>query len=95
VELSVKFLTQRFLPDKAIDVLDEVGARVRLLRSSQTPPLPEGPAPIDERLVEEVVSLIARIPAKAVSTQQKDRLKNLKRDLRFTILDKTKRWTLS
>ena len=80
VELSAKHLTGRFLPDKAIDVIDEVGAKSRLARTSDE----EIPL-IDVLQIEEVISQIARIPARSVSTGQKTRLKNLGRDLKLLI----------
>ncbi len=83
VELSSKHLTDRFLPDKAIDVMDEVGARARLARKSDDP---EGvPVEIDTPQIEDVIAQIARIPARSVSTSQKARLKNMERDLKLTI----------
>jgi ATP-dependent Clp protease ATP-binding subunit ClpA len=75
VELSSKHLRDRFLPDKAIDVLDEAGARARL----------SGSKVIAAGAVEEVIAQIARIPARTVSSNQKERLRNLERDLNLTI----------
>ena len=76
VELSTKHLPDRHLPDKAIDVIDEAGARARLRGS--------GPQ-IDAHAIEEIIAQIARIPARSVSTNQKSRLKNLDRDLKLSI----------
>lgn len=96
VELSAKHLTDRFLPDKAIDVMDEVGAKARLARKEVAPdasgqgqedddaPIAP-PQKIDAYAIEEIIAQIARIPARSVSTSQKDRLKNLERDLKLTI----------
>jgi len=81
VELSAKHLMDRHLPDKAIDVIDEAGARARLKR----PPEQKHPSKIDQTLIEEIVAQIARIPARSVNSSQKDRLKNLERDLRIAI----------
>ena len=75
VELSSKHITERFLPDKAIDVIDEAGAKARLAKSSV----------IDEQAIEDIIAQIARIPPRSVSTSQKSRLKNLERDLKLTI----------
>jgi ATP-dependent Clp protease ATP-binding subunit ClpA len=75
VELSVRHLTDRFLPDKAIDLLDEAGARARLRKITT----------VDPELIEAVVARMARIPEKTVSRSQKDRLKNLERDLKLVI----------
>jgi ATP-dependent Clp protease ATP-binding subunit ClpA len=76
VELSARHLSDRFLPDKAIDLLDEVGARARLAG---------GPETLDVDAVEAVVAQIARIPERNVSSSQRDRLRNLERDLRLAI----------
>ncbi len=88
-ELSTKHLTDRFLPDKAIDVIDEAGAKARLRRSAQTKAKTDGgqlaPESLDTPEIEEIIAQIARIPARSVSTSQKDRLKNLERDLKLTI----------
>jgi ATP-dependent Clp protease ATP-binding subunit ClpA len=75
VELSVKHLTDRFLPDKAIDVIDEVGAKNRIARKKE----------VTAADVEEMIALMARIPAKNVSTTQKDRLHSLDKNLKITI----------
>ncbi len=79
VELSVKHIHDRFLPDKAIDVIDEAGARQKLLPES------ERKAVIDIAEVEYIVSKMARIPAKHVSVSDKNTLKNLERDLKMTV----------
>ncbi|MGK5083174.1 ATP-dependent Clp protease ATP-binding subunit ClpA [Bdellovibrionota bacterium FG-1] len=82
VELSSKHLTERFLPDKAIDVIDEAGAKARLRRGTTVSEVPEI---IDQAFIEEIIAQIARIPARSVSTGQKERLKNLERDLKLSI----------
>jgi ATP-dependent Clp protease ATP-binding subunit ClpA len=74
-ELASKHLVDRKLPDKAIDVMDEAGARARLKHQSM----------IDTAAIEEVIALMARIPARSVNTSQKTRLKNLDRDLKLSI----------
>jgi ATP-dependent Clp protease ATP-binding subunit ClpA len=84
VELSVKHLTDRFLPDKAIDVIDEVGAKLRIKRNQSA----DSEAAIVEVTaidVEEMVAQMARIPAKSVTTTQKDRLASLDKNLKLTI----------
>lgn len=86
VELSAKHITDRFLPDKAIDVIDEAGAKARLKR--KIPVEGEEAAPptvIDQNFIEEIIAQIARIPARSVSTSQKARLQNLDRDLKLAI----------
>jgi len=79
-ELADRYINERFLPDKAIDVIDEAGARTRLFERK------EGEIPvIDEQQVEEVVSFIARIPPKNVSASDVDALRNLERDLKLVV----------
>jgi ATP-dependent Clp protease ATP-binding subunit ClpA len=85
VELSVKHLTDRFLPDKAIDVIDEAGAKARLKRGLQTSASANLNLVLDSNAIEEVIAQMARIPARSVSTAQKTRLKNLKGDLKLSI----------
>jgi ATP-dependent Clp protease ATP-binding subunit ClpA len=82
VELAAKHLTDRFLPDKAVDVLDEVGARTRLKRKAGSESLPEV---IGRGEVEELISQMAKIPPKNVSRSQKSRLQSLDRDLKLVI----------
>ncbi len=79
VDLSVKHIADRLLPDKAIDVIDEAGARQRLL--------PEGVRKtlIDVEEVETIVAKMARIPAKQVSASDKDVLQHLERNLKMVI----------
>ncbi len=76
VELSAKYINDRKLPDKAIDVIDEVGASRMLL--------PEGKRrkTVTLRDVEEIVAKIARIPPKSVSADDKETLRNLERELK-------------
>jgi len=79
-ELADRYINERFLPDKAIDVIDEAGARTRLFDRK------EGEIPkIDVPQIEEVVSFIARIPPKNVSASDVDALKNLERDLKLVV----------
>ena len=80
--LSARYIQDRFLPDKAIDVMDEAGARTRL---SQTTKDDEAATVIDVPAIEEVVAKIARIPPKSVSKDDKDTLKNLERNLKHVI----------
>jgi ATP-dependent Clp protease ATP-binding subunit ClpA len=79
VELAAKYINDRKLPDKAIDVIDEVGASRMLL--------PEGKRrkTVTLRDVEEVVAKIARIPPKSVSADDKETLRNLERDLKAMV----------
>ncbi|HWL61322.1 MAG TPA: ATP-dependent Clp protease ATP-binding subunit ClpA [Steroidobacteraceae bacterium] len=78
-ELAARHINDRHLPDKAIDVIDEAGARQRLK------PAAERSGVVDVTQVEDVVARIARIPAKTVSTSDKEVLRNLERNLKLTI----------
>ena len=79
VDLSVKHIGDRLLPDKAIDVIDEAGARQRLMP-------PEGrKSLIDVEEIETIVAKMARIPAKQVSATDKDVLQHLDRNLKMVI----------
>ena len=79
VDLSVKHIADRLLPDKAIDVIDEAGARQRLLPESERLSL------IDVPEIEFIVARMARIPAKQVSASDKDVLRNLDRNLKMVV----------
>lgn len=79
VELAARHITDRHLPDKAIDVMDEAGARQRL-----KPPA-ERTGVVDVQQIEEVVARMARIPAKTVSTSDREVLRNLERNLKLVI----------
>ena len=79
VELSARHINDRHLPDKAIDVIDEAGARQRLLPDEQRKEL------LDEHDIEEIVAHMARIPAKQVSRSDRESLKNLERDLKLVV----------
>ncbi|HQQ36459.1 MAG TPA: AAA family ATPase, partial [Rugosibacter sp.] len=74
-ELSAKYINDRHLPDKAIDVIDEAGAAQRILPKSKQKKL------IGKTEIEEIVAKIARIPPKHVSSDDRSALKNLDRDL--------------
>lgn len=78
-ELSAKHINDRYLPDKAIDVVDEVGAATKLK------PAAERPDTITEHDVELVVAKMAKIPPKSVSKSDKERLQNLDADLQAVI----------
>jgi len=79
VDLSVKHIPDRLLPDKAIDVIDEAGARQRLL------PLDQRTGKVDVGEVEYIVAKMARIPAKQVSASDRDVLRNLERNLKMVV----------
>jgi ATP-dependent Clp protease ATP-binding subunit ClpA len=74
-ELAAKYINDRHLPDKAIDVLDESGAWVRVYGEETDPP--DGPRVVDKAVVERVVARIARIPEASVSSDERTRLKDL------------------
>lgn len=79
VELAAKHINDRFLPDKAIDVIDEAGAAVKLLPPSRRPKT------IQPKDIEVIVARMAKIPPRTVSISDKERLQNLDRDLRSVI----------
>ena len=84
VELSAKYIHDRKLPDKAIDVIDEVGAS-RMLQ-----PEHKRRKTVTLRDVEEIVAKIARIPPKSVSADDKETLRNLERDLKSMVFGQDK-----
>jgi ATP-dependent Clp protease ATP-binding subunit ClpA len=79
VDLSARHINDRHLPDKAIDVIDEAGARQRLLPDEERKVL------LDEHDIEQIVAAMARIPAKQVSHSDRDALRNLERDLKLVV----------
>ncbi len=78
-ELSAKFINDRHLPDKAIDVIDEAGAAQRVLPKSRQKKT------ITRAEVEEIVAKIARIPSTSVSNDDRSKLKTLDRDLKSVV----------
>jgi len=78
-ELSARYITDRHLPDKAIDVIDEAGASLHLLPPSRRKKT------IGVTDVENIVAKIARIPPRSVSSSDKEALKNLERDLKMVV----------
>ena len=78
-ELASKHINDRYMPDKAIDVVDEAGAYQRLQ------PKESRAACIDVSQIEDVVAKIARIPTRQVSSSDKEQLRHLERDLRLTV----------
>ena len=79
VDLSVRFITDRHLPDKAIDVIDEAGAAQRILPKSKQKKT------IGKIDIEEIVAKIARVPSTQVSSDDRRALKNLDRDLKAVV----------
>ncbi|CUA86725.1 MULTISPECIES: ATP-dependent Clp protease ATP-binding subunit ClpA [Gulbenkiania] len=83
-ELSARYINDRHLPDKAIDVIDEAGAAQKILPKSRQKKV------INKNEIEEIVSKIARIPAKTVSSDDKNVLKTLERDLKNVVFGQEK-----
>jgi len=83
-ELSARYINDRHLPDKAIDVIDEAGALQRILPKSKQKKV------IGKPEIEEIVSKIARVPARNVSNDDRSALKNLDRDLKSTVFGQDK-----
>jgi ATP-dependent Clp protease ATP-binding subunit ClpA len=79
VELSAKYVNDRYLPDKAIDVIDEAGAADRLR------PEPERTGKVTAKDVETVISKMARIPPKTVSSSDREQIQNLEAELKKVI----------
>jgi ATP-dependent Clp protease ATP-binding subunit ClpA len=78
-ELSSRHINDRHLPDKAIDVMDEAGANLRLK------PVAQRGKRVTVRMVEAIVAKMARIPEKSVSSSDRDALRTMDRDLKLTI----------
>lgn len=78
-QLSARYINDRHLPDKAIDVIDEAGAAQRILPKSKKRRV------ITPREIEEIIAKIARIPPKTVSSDDKNSLKTLDRDLKAVV----------
>ena len=83
-ELAAKYINDRHLPDKAIDVIDEVGASQRLLPQSKRKKVINVPD------IEAIVAKIARIPEKSVSSSDRDVLRNLERNLKMVVFGQDK-----
>jgi ATP-dependent Clp protease ATP-binding subunit ClpA len=83
-ELSARYINDRHLPDKAIDVIDEAGAAQRILPKSKQKKV------VGKTEIEEIVAKIARIPSQHVSTDDRTTLKNLNRDLRAVVFGQDK-----
>ncbi len=83
-ELSSRFINDRHLPDKAIDVLDEAGAAQRILPKSKQKKV------VGKHEIEEIIAKIARIPTRTVSHDDRNALKNLDRDLKATVFGQNK-----
>jgi ATP-dependent Clp protease ATP-binding subunit ClpA len=84
VELSARYINDRKLPDKAIDVIDEVGAMQMLVPPSKRKKT------ITAREIEAVIATMARIPPKSVSSDDKKVLEHLERDLKRVVFGQDK-----
>jgi ATP-dependent Clp protease ATP-binding subunit ClpA len=83
-ELSARYINDRHLPDKAIDVIDEAGAAQRILPKSKQRRV------ITKHEIEEIIAKIARIPPHNVSSNDRGKLKNLDRDLKAVVFGQEK-----
>ncbi|BBO20288.1 MAG: hypothetical protein AMXMBFR31_16730 [Candidatus Desulfobacillus denitrificans] len=83
-ELSARYISDRHLPDKAIDVIDEAGAAQRILPKSKQKKV------IGKTEIEEIVAKIARVPSQHVSSDDRAALKNLDRDLKSVVFGQDK-----
>jgi ATP-dependent Clp protease ATP-binding subunit ClpA len=83
-KLSAKYINERFLPDKAIDVIDEAGAKQQLVASSKRKKV------INNVDIESIVAKMARIPEKSVNSSEIDGLKNIDRNLKMVVFGQDK-----
>ncbi len=83
-ELAARYINDRHLPDKAIDVIDEAGAAQRILPKSRQKKI------ITKHEIEEIVAKIARVPAQSVSSDDRSQLKNLDRNLKAVVFGQDK-----
>jgi len=81
VELSAKYINDRFLPDKAIDVIDEAGAFIKLNTKKKT---------VNIREIEEVVAKIAKIPSRNITSSEVEKLKELEKELKNVVFGQNK-----
>ena len=83
-ELAARYINDRHLPDKAIDVIDEAGAAQRILPKSKQKKI------ITKHEIEEIVARIARVPAQSVNADDRTQLKNLERNLNAVVFGQSK-----
>lgn len=83
-ELSAKYINDRHLPDKAIDVIDEAGAAQRILPKNKQKKV------IGNKEIEDIIAKIARIPPKNISSDDRNALKTLERDLKAVVFGQDK-----
>ena len=79
VELSSKYINDKFLPDKAIDVIDETGASLNIARKN------DNKITVKQKDIEETISKITKIPEQSITTTDKKNLKNIEQDLKRVI----------
>ncbi|RZO16867.1 MAG: ATP-dependent Clp protease ATP-binding subunit ClpA [SAR86 cluster bacterium] len=79
VELSTKYINDKFLPDKAIDVIDETGASLNINRKNSKK------ITVNQKHIEEIISKITKIPEQSITTKDKKNLKNIEEDLKRVI----------
>ncbi len=84
VELSAKYINDRHLPDKAIDIIDEAGAAQRILPKSKQKKV------IGNKEIEDIIAKVARIPPKNITADDRSALKTLDRDLKATVFGQDK-----
>src|SRR5262249_32034407 len=78
-DLSARYINDRHLPDKAIDVIDEAGATVQMLPAGQKRKV------VRAKDIEHIVATMAKIPPRSVSVSDRERLENLERDLKLSV----------
>ncbi|MBI5909787.1 MAG: AAA family ATPase, partial [Betaproteobacteria bacterium] len=83
-ELSARFINDRHLPDKAIDVIDEAGAAQRILPKTKQKKV------VGKLEIEEIIAKIARIPPRSVSSDDRESLRNLDRDVKAVVFGQDK-----
>jgi len=83
-ELAARYINDRHLPDKAIDVIDEAGAAQRILPKTRQKKV------ITNKEIEDIIAKIARIPAKSVAADERNSLKHLERDLKAVVFGQSK-----
>ncbi len=86
VDLSIRYIHDRKLPDKAIDVIDEAGAARKLYEDTNSDDIHV----IDKAMIEDVVAKIARIPAKSISQDDRESLRNMERDMQTLVFGQDK-----
>ncbi len=89
-ELSAKYINDRFLPDKAIDVIDEAGAKARIKRGKVEEGVEKKARSISVTDIENIVASIARVPSKNVNSSDKEQLRKLEDNLKMVVYGQDK-----